>query len=274
MDDLFEAPGRKRKGSLRKTVLLGVERLHRRTSGASTNDPKKSPTKPSSSKQQKPASRFAFELPNANSSTESHGPPAAQLSRQTTLESEISTTSLLASPTATSTYASTSEDDGLNIPTTSLNNALLQPPFPRTTSLSPSPPSSESSIPATTSTPSRRLSTKSNAKSPLAFPVAQPTVLAPIQEEWDYSDTEWWGWVILIVTWIVFVVGMGSCFGVWSWAWDVGETPYAPPELEDDPTLPIVGYYPALFVLTAFMSWVWVTVAWVGLKYFKHAKMQ
>lgn len=92
-------------------------------------------------------------------------------------------------------------------------------------------------------------------------------------DTWDYSETEWWGWIILIVTWLVFVVGMGSCFEVWSWAWDVGETPYAPPELEDDPTLPIVGYYPALIILTAVMSWVWVVVAWVGMKYFKHANI-
>lgn len=90
---------------------------------------------------------------------------------------------------------------------------------------------------------------------------------------WDYSETEWWGWIILVVTWLVFVVGIGSCFEVWSWAWDVGETPYAPPELEDDPTLPIVGYYPALIILTAVMSWVWVVVAWVGMKYFKHANI-
>lgn len=90
---------------------------------------------------------------------------------------------------------------------------------------------------------------------------------------WDYSETEWWGWTILVVTCFVFVVGMGSSFGVWSWAWDVGETPYAPPELEDDPTLPIVGYYPALLVLTAVMAWVWVVVAWVGMKYFKHANI-
>ncbi|OKL55813.1 hypothetical protein UA08_08933 [Talaromyces atroroseus] len=90
---------------------------------------------------------------------------------------------------------------------------------------------------------------------------------------WDYAETEWWGWIILIVTWLVFVVGIGSSFGVWSWAWDVGETPYAPPELEDDPTLPIVGYYPALMVMTAVMAWVWVIVAWVGMKYFKHANI-
>ncbi|KAF2024483.1 hypothetical protein EK21DRAFT_44177, partial [Setomelanomma holmii] len=90
---------------------------------------------------------------------------------------------------------------------------------------------------------------------------------------WDYSETEWWGWVIFIATWTVFVVVMGSCFGVWSWAWDVGETPYAPPDLEDDDTLPITGYYPALMVCTAVMSWVWVVVAWVGMKYFRHAKV-
>lgn len=102
--------------------------------------------------------------------------------------------------------------------------------------------------------------------------VQSPTDLA-LEEEWDYSETEWWGWIILITTWIVFVVGMGSCLGVWTWAWDVGETPYAPPELEDDPTLPITGYYPALMVCTAVMAWVWVVVAWVGMKYFRHAKM-
>ncbi|QSS49098.1 hypothetical protein I7I53_09364 [Histoplasma capsulatum var. duboisii H88] len=92
-------------------------------------------------------------------------------------------------------------------------------------------------------------------------------------EAWDYAETEWWGWIILVVTWLVFVIGMGSCLGVWSWAWDVGETPYAPPELEDDPTLPIVGYYPALIILTAVMAWVWVVVAWVGMKYFRHANI-
>lgn len=108
-------------------------------------------------------------------------------------------------------------------------------------------------------------------KSPLATHASE--IKPPQEITWDYAETEWWGWIILIVTWLVFVVGMGSCFEVWSWAWDVGETPYAPPELEDDPTLPIVGYYPALIILTAVMSWVWVVIAWVGMKYFKHANI-
>ncbi|KKY39573.1 hypothetical protein UCDDA912_g00462 [Diaporthe ampelina] len=121
------------------------------------------------------------------------------------------------------------------------------------------------------SLPRRR--TISRARSPLSLSGLASTPLLPTDDDWDYSETEWWGWVILVVTWVVFVIGMGSCFSVWSWAWDVGTTPYAPPELEDDPTLPITGYYPALIILTCVMAWVWVVIAWVGMKYFRHAKI-
>ncbi|KAK4082118.1 uncharacterized protein Triagg1_1930 [Trichoderma aggressivum f. europaeum] len=111
---------------------------------------------------------------------------------------------------------------------------------------------------------------RQKAKSPLSY---SASTLPQQVVGWDYSETEWWGWVVLTVTWFVFVIGMGSCFEVWRWAWDVGTTPYAPPEFEDDPTLPIVGYYPALITLTCVMAWVWVVVAWVGMKYFRHAKI-
>jgi hypothetical protein len=119
--------------------------------------------------------------------------------------------------------------------------------------------------------PARRRSNRSERRASVT--IAQVPSDIEMEDEWDYSETEWWGWVVLIVTWLVFVVVMGSCLGVWSWAWDVGETPYAPPELEDDATLPITGYYPALMVCTAIMAWVWVVVAWVGMKYFRHAKV-
>ncbi|KAI0120093.1 hypothetical protein GGR51DRAFT_9958 [Nemania sp. FL0031] len=123
----------------------------------------------------------------------------------------------------------------------------------------------------------RRSTTKQQyAKSPLSLQglATGSPALANIDSGYhDYSETEWWGWVVLIVTWFVFILGMGSCLNIWSWAWDVGSTPYAPPELEDDPTLPIVGYYPALMILTSIMAWVWVIVAWVGMKYFRHAKI-
>lgn len=131
--------------------------------------------------------------------------------------------------------------------------------------------STSSTIPSTLSGVSSR-GEKRNRKygrksSPLALPPQGPE--PPVH---GYETTARFGALILAVTWLIFVIGMGSCLDVWSWAWDVGETPYAPPELEDDETLPITGYYPALMVCTAVTSWVWVISAWIGMKYFKHAR--
>ena len=134
------------------------------------------------------------------------------------------------------------------------------------------------SLSSTSSLATRRRSSKRRSPLSRTLPLNAASTSAPytVSSELghDYTETAYWGWVLLIVTWITFTVGMGSCLEIWSWAWDVGETPYAPPELEDDPTLPIVGYYPALMVLTGVVSWVWITVAWVGMKYFRHAKIE
>lgn len=132
----------------------------------------------------------------------------------------------------------------------------------------------------------RRQTSIKHAKSPLSLTgLAVSSPLPAADEDHDYGETEWWGWVVLAVTWFVFVVGMGSCLNVWRWAWDVGDgdgdgdapyyhaSPSAPNELENDPTLPIDGYYPALIILTCIMAWVWVVVAWIGMKYFRHAKI-
>ncbi|MCJ1250844.1 hypothetical protein MMC30_008072 [Trapelia coarctata] len=270
---------RRRKGSLRKTAILGTGRLRlegrdkrnfplekiispgTESSKALDDAPTvTSPTSPDSA-DDAPTPRQSYEkstptyVPNPNNTLHNLGQahdmgsddnlPLATLSRKSTL-GDMSTTD---------------EDDALTFSRTStLSNSV--PALKK-------PSGGDSYFPiAPVSLQRRRSSNK--PKSPLASLPLEPI---PAPEEWDYSETEWWGWVVLVVTWIVFVVGMGSCFGVWSWAWDVGETPYAPPELEDDPTLPIVGYYPALIILTAVMAWVWVVVAWVGMKYFKHAKI-
>ncbi|KAI5780324.1 hypothetical protein DFH27DRAFT_468603, partial [Peziza echinospora] len=87
------------------------------------------------------------------------------------------------------------------------------------------------------------------------------------------ADTVWWGWAILFGTWAVFVMGMGSVLGVWEWVLDVVPSLFMALE-GDDEEWPISGYYPALMILTMVMAWVWVITAWVGMKYFKHAKIQ
>ncbi|KAK1059760.1 hypothetical protein LTR12_000892 [Friedmanniomyces endolithicus] len=170
------------------------------------------------------------------------------------------------SPTS---YASTTSDDEiLTFDRPVHQQSAISLPKPITsaaTSYFPSTPSSTSLL---------KPISKHHPRSPLSHTVSSSPLYSPSPPAHDYTETAYWGWVILFATWLTFTVGMGSCLEIWSWAWDVGETPYAPPELEDDPTLPIVGYYPALMVLTGVVAWVWVVVAWVGMKYFRHAGIE
>ncbi|GIZ38501.1 hypothetical protein CKM354_000191800 [Cercospora kikuchii] len=293
---------RKRKGSLRKTALLGTRKFVTETRERRNSVLQRTPS--TKQVQQAPGahlSNFGGELnlqpaparDNANDTVtknlnyddinaadghdtewpESTTAPSARLSlvtdhahqhEQRKLSSELKSPLDLKSPTSNASYASTTDDDDVLT-------------FHRPTTSYPKPHSSSTSYfpdPAISRRPSHRKHSRSplsqNLTSTLSTFPSSPLALEPH----DYTETEYWGWVILIVTWLIFTVGMGSCLEIWSWAWDVGETPYAPPELEDDPTLPIVGYYPALIVLTGVVAWVWITVAWIGMKYFRHAKIE
>ena len=264
---------RRRKGSLRKTALLGTGKM--RTEGKERRGSQLEQVDTAEGKQNdtsfsegvtlmNPPSPYDLPTPRPISSVPPpvpigthpvHGDPSKILAQ----EKESQTFPALHRPrTAESTASTTDEEESLILPP-----SIAIPPLPKT--------KPDSYFPPQLLRPLTRRTTASSRSSPLAS--LPPTVPSPPPSEWDYSETRWWGWIILVVTWIFFVVGMGSCFDVWSWAWDVGETPYAPPELEDDPTLPVVGYYPALITLTGVMAWVWVTVAWVGMKYFKHANI-
>ncbi|KAF2115925.1 hypothetical protein BDV96DRAFT_646098 [Lophiotrema nucula] len=265
--------GRRRKGSLRKTAILGTGKMLRERRNSVRQAAKPTPLntgmEPQSPDDETTPRRFSYDNPDLTSSSDSGWPPVGKLSIPTDSSLSIESTDqptprLLVSPLTSPVepYASTTTDDDEGMTfyrptassaTSSYNPLQLQPPGP-------------------SSSLQRRRSNRGPQNSTLTA-VHTPTDIELVEEEWDYSETEWWGWVVLVATWVVFVVGMGSCLGVWSWAWDVGETPYAPPDLEDDPTLPITGYYPALIVCTAVMAWVWVVVAWVGMKYFRHAKM-
>lgn len=272
---------RKRNGSLRKTAMLGTGRLRlegrdKRSSGletiktattsrSDTSDKVLSPTGPTSP-DELATPRQSYDKSSLYSASTSNDPgpsiSGTKISNGNRSDEALPLTGLLRKQTS-GDQSTTDEDEAIALPRSPIltNGASIMK--------KPSSSASDSYFPAGAVGIQRRRSANKSSL-PLTSLAIEP---ATTPEEWDYSDTEWWGWVVLIVTWIVFVVGMGSCFGVWSWAWDVGETPYAPPELEDDPTLPIVGYYPALIILTAVMAWVWVTVAWVGMKYFKHAKI-
>ncbi|GAB7339525.1 hypothetical protein MBLNU457_6139t1 [Dothideomycetes sp. NU457] len=276
---------RKRKGSLRKTALLVTGKLHveggenhtsplqRRPSithqtSFEVTSPIEDESQPTEATNVLPRT-FSYEHPIAASSSDSSWSTTAALKLPplNTADANRHAAGALHSPLKSpesQSYASTTDEEETLSFSHPANSAFLGP------TLKSNPPTTSSYFPPQPTLARRRSSTKPGLSPLSALPMDAYTP----EEEWDYSETEWWGWVVLVVTWIVFVVGMGSCLEVWSYAWDVGQTPYAPPELEDDPTLPIVGYYPALIILSAVMAWVWVVVAWVGMKYFKHAKIQ
>lgn len=270
---------RKRKGSLRKTALLvsGKSRMSEakeRQDSSSTLEERKSlegdgsdgfgtdsgtlsaPTSPMAAVDMSTPRPFPIPPPVPMDTHPIQGDPS-KISASSSYE--IKPFQHLQRPSTAESTASTTDDDESSTSPTS----LLPPPKP----LQPT----DSYFPLQPRLLPRPKPATPKIRSPLS--TLTPSIPPSPPSEWDYSETRWWGWLILVVTWIVFVVGMGSCLEVWSWAWDVGETPSAPPELEDDPTLPIVGYYPALLTLTAVMAWVWVTIAWVGMKYFKHANI-
>ncbi|KAI5461069.1 hypothetical protein BGZ63DRAFT_403969 [Mariannaea sp. PMI_226] len=261
---------RRRKGSLRKVALLGR--------GAQREKKESKPLTidishvaafgldPSSVQMGSPV---LVESLNFNNSPERTPRPSMDSQAQLSRAIEPVTLATRSAPLLpvhdlNGSYTSTDEEDMLQLPggPASLRQGL---------GMSPGPDSYFGSLGADMVQGRRSIH---RAKSPLSYGGLSTTSTIPAHEaEWDYSDTEWWGWVVLCVTWFVFVIGMGSCFDIWSWAWDVGKTPYAPPDLEDDPTLHVVRYYPVLIILTGIMAWVWVLTAWVGMKYFRHAKI-
>lgn len=266
---------RRRRGSLRKVALLGRgAQRERRDSRPLTIDTSRVPTYDT-----KPASSCAT---TSITDRDALGLKATDLAPRGLSDSQTSMTSsnvsnLTTAHASASGIPSSQEGERVNseASTTTDEEDVLQishPPAPGHSGLSASS-GSESYFATHGSSSAPRRRSFQQAKSPLSYSGISTTALPPPDSDWDYSETEWWGWVVLTVTWFVFVMGMGSCLNVWSWAWDVGKTPYAPPELEDDPTLPVVGYYPALIILTGVMAWVWVVVAWVGMKYFRHAKI-
>ncbi|KAK3679284.1 hypothetical protein LTR78_000845 [Recurvomyces mirabilis] len=290
---------RKRKSSLRKTALLGTKRIlsegrERKNSLSAKSPLGQSPYQPQVVQNQEP-----HRIANGPDDTESTGPIAPtsdhaksatpSLRRQFSYESDNTPSSsdgsimeLSAATAARLTLLTehTAVPVKREVSAASSSNDLLSP-------LDLKSPTSQASYASTTDdddvlTFDRPVNhqTHLSLPKPLSsaatsyFPISTGSLYPASPPPHDYTETEYWGWIILFVTWLTFTVGMGSCLEIWSWAWDVGETPYAPPELEDDPTLPIVGYYPALIVLTGVVAWVWITVAWVGMKYFRHAKIE
>ncbi|KAI9158806.1 hypothetical protein HJFPF1_06804 [Paramyrothecium foliicola] len=269
-DALQQQKTRRRRGSLRKVALLGrgAQRDRRDSKPLTVDTAQAAAYATSESTRQTPSTAIRHH--------ESLEPRISDLTPRPSMDGYASRASLTSSSMSSLAGASTHDRDSEVVNSynsTTDEEDILQIPSVAQGNRSGASASSNGDSFFGDRGPTIRRKSFHRAKSPLSYTGLAATPLPASDSAWDYSETSWWGWVVLSVTWFVFVIGMGSCLDIWSWAWDVGKTPYAPPELENDPTLPIVGYYPMLMILTCVMAWVWVVVAWVGMKYFRHAKI-
>lgn len=68
------------------------------------------------------------------------------------------------------------------------------------------------------------------------------------------------GYILLISTWVIFIISIGSLFNIWE---------ISNPKNSD---FPISNYYTHAILLIPVAAWIWCCISWVGLKLFKHAK--
>jgi len=85
--------------------------------------------------------------------------------------------------------------------------------------------SSHPTVNITTSTPGSSSSDERHEKSPSASSLSSSSFFD--DEHWrrairkrgnGLNDTVWWGYFLLLTTWIVFVLGIGGVCGVWEWS--------------------------------------------------------
>lgn len=90
----------------------------------------------------------------------------------------------------------------------------------------------------------------------------------------EYSEIAYWGWVLLLATWGLIFFAIFTMFDLdihlFGSKTDTVDMHKIPADSDD---FPIRMYYPTSFFLSLVVAWVWCIVSWMGLKFFKHAKV-
>ncbi|VEU23819.1 DEKNAAC105063 [Brettanomyces naardenensis] len=93
------------------------------------------------------------------------------------------------------------------------------------------------------------------------------------------------GYLILFATWLTFVAGLGSVFGLWTWCFNkldgsflkAFNIPLLSPVINYlvdafSEKMVIDDYYSFSFFLNFVIIWIWCLISWIGMKLFRHSK--
>ncbi|KAG0682448.1 hypothetical protein C6P40_001484 [Pichia californica] len=103
------------------------------------------------------------------------------------------------------------------------------------------------------------------------------------QQEEYLRNLKIYGYLIIITTWCVFVVTIGTIFNLWQWCFKINpkyidmlkSTSWVNFILEDinQQNVNVVdNYYILLFILTFVILWIWAVDSWISMKLFRHSK--
>ncbi|GMG40188.1 unnamed protein product [Ambrosiozyma monospora] len=91
-----------------------------------------------------------------------------------------------------------------------------------------------------------------------------------------------YGILVLVCTWTVFVVGMGSVFNLWGWCFsdevldrfDGGFITHVRQlfKVFESQNETVDNYYVYCFFLSFAIIWIWCVVSWLSMKLFRHSK--
>jgi hypothetical protein len=91
-----------------------------------------------------------------------------------------------------------------------------------------------------------------------------------------------YGYLIIFLTWFLFIISIGTLFNLWQWCFKVDPTyfkylnsiSWIKVILEDieDQNKVVDNYYICIFFLNFVIFWIWAVVSWISMKLFRHSK--
>lgn len=98
----------------------------------------------------------------------------------------------------------------------------------------------------------------------------------------DINNLKMYGYLIIIMAWLIFVISVGTILNLWSWSFNVRPETFQ--YLESFPWVAAIitqwkeqnkivdNYYLLAFVLNFVILWIWAVVSWISMKLFRHSK--
>lgn len=97
------------------------------------------------------------------------------------------------------------------------------------------------------------------------------------------KNLKMYGYMIIFITWLIFIVSIGTIFNLWQWcfsfdpyyiAWfkSIHWISVLIDDVKQQNESAVDNYYILLFFLVFVILWIWAVDSWISMKLFRHSK--